>query len=269
MVLGLGMRTVWISLRALNYTDRAFRAAIGNLDKLKKAEQEQVKQALKMAEIGRLNVQVGMLYAATLTMMVSNIWNMLAATEAGQMHLGELAEVMEETKNAFADTLFGALRPLIDVFTNFLKLVRDVEGLRILILLVGIGVIAFMGLYSAYKMVTGAIAMYNAVRALQEFLENKGLLLKITDIKMTLLQAGAYWKLAVAISAAGGAFAIAFFALRDAPPIISAMIAVVLALAAAFFLLWAGISAATLGVAGVIGGAALGAALASASAATS
>jgi len=54
--------------------------------------------------------------------------------------------------------------------------------------------------------------------------------------------------------------------LKDMHPAVSAIIAVVLALAAAFFLLWAGISAATLGIAGVIGGVAAGAALASATA---
>jgi len=268
MVLGLGMRTVWISLRAMNYTDQAFRAAIGNLDKLQAAERQQVKAALQMAEIGKYNIQVGMLYAATITMMAMSLWQMLASTEAGQRQLAGLNTVMQETKSAFADTLFGALRPLIDAFTGFLMLLRDNEPLRILIILIGMAVAAFMMMYSVYKVVTGAIAMYNAMRTLQTFLESKGLFTKLMDINLTNLQTMAYFKLAIAVAAATGGFMLAYLALRGAPPIVSAIIAVVLALAAAFFLLWAGISAATLGIGALLGGAALGAALAAASSAT-
>jgi len=173
MVLGIGMRTVWISLRALNYTDRAFRAAIRNLDKLKDAEREQVKEALKMAEIGKMNIQVGLLYAATLSMMVSNIWNMLASTEAGKMHLAELTEVINETKSAFADTLFTALKPFIDVFTGFLRILRDNEPLRILIIMLGATVVILSAMYAGYKLLTGIHQMYTATLKVSQFLESR------------------------------------------------------------------------------------------------
>lgn len=266
MVLGIGMRTVWISLRALNYTDRAFRAAIKNLDVLKKAEREQVKEALKMAEIGKMNVQVGMLYAATLGMMVNNMWNMLASTEAGKAHLAELNELINETKSAFADTIFTALKPLIDIFSIFLRVLRDNEPLRILVILFASTAVLLSAMYAGYKLLVGIKQMYTATLGVAQFLEKKGLLIKVADFKTTLAQAGAHWQLAVAVAAAGGAFAVTFMLLKDMPAYVNAIIAVVLALAAAFWALFVAESAATWGIAAILGEAAAGAAMATAAA---
>jgi len=264
MVLGLGMRTVWISLRAMNYTDRAFRAAIMNLDKLEEKERDHVKQLLAQKEIARLNVQVGILYAATLAMMTTKVLGMLAATEAGKFHLSELTQVMNETKEAIADTLFTALKPLIDAFTGFLKLVRDVAPLRVAIIVIGALAAGLFALYAISKVVKGLQEGRAVAQAILTFLAKKQaesniqLTLSNYQLATSAKQLAFSWKM-VAISA-GAAFGI-FFLLKDIiGPLPAALIGVAVAigiLAAQLWLAAGAMSVLTWGLAAIAGGAAL------------
>ena len=83
MVMGMGMRSIWIALRATNYTDRAFRLAINNLDKLEKKEKAHVKLLIRQKQAAMANVAAGMMYAAMGYMMAGSLANIMAQTRVG------------------------------------------------------------------------------------------------------------------------------------------------------------------------------------------
>jgi len=208
MVMGLGMRTVWISLRALNYTDRAFRAAIINLDKLAKAERDHVKMLLAQKEVARMQVQVNLLYAATLSMMAGQLFNLMAQTEAGATYMSEFNQVIKELKVAFADTFFEILRPVLDVMKAFAVLLRDNEPLRKVIGFVAILAGALVMLYFTVKILTGIYQGYLLTQKIHSYLTDlavkKNIQLMVSNKGLTI----SWVTLGAAIKIALGSFAL-------------------------------------------------------------
>lgn len=266
MPAGLGIRTVWISLRAINYTDRAFKLATKNIANLEDKEKDLVKAYLREKDAARFAIQTNMLYAATLALTTQRVLSMLAATDSGQMHLSEFNEALEETKNAFADTLFTALRPLIDAMTGFLRVLSNNAPLRtVLVILAGLAVVG-AALVITVSSLNALYRSLAATQAIYSIITGKQTIVQIGNLTITRAQVIAYTKLALAVGAAFGIFYTIFTLLKGINPIFSAAIAVVLALAAALIKLYIAESFATLGVAAVAGAA--GAGLAAVTAAT-
>ena len=174
----------------------------------------------------------------------------------------ELSQSIQEVKVAFADTLFEGLKPFLDVFKGFLNILKDNAPLRVLILLVAGAAAVGLLLYGSYKLVTGAIAGYQAALKIMAILEKHGLVTKAAHTVSVHGVTMAYWQLAVAVAAALGTFALTYMILKDMPPAVNALIAVIFGLAAAFWALYIAESAASLGIAAALGGVAAGAAAA-------
>lgn len=169
MVLGMGMRTIWISLRAMNYTDQAFRASIRNVENLEKSEKQHLQTLLKQKDVARLTIQTGVLYAATIAMVGMQLASLLNMTQVGAEYMSEFNQTVDELKVAFADTLFEALKPLLDVLKVFMGFIRDSGPLRNVIVYVGLLAGGLFTLYAVYLILRGAIAQYNANLALNNF----------------------------------------------------------------------------------------------------
>lgn len=268
MVMGLGMRTIWISLRAMNYTDRAFRAAIGNLDSLDEAEKQHLKNMLAMKQEAQANVQAGMLYAAMAGMMAQQLFMFMSTTELGATYMAEFNQTLNETKIALADTFFEYMRPVLDILKTFLELVRDNAPLRVaVVILAGLATV-LLAVYGVSKMLTGAYEGIQIARKLNNWLAEHELIINKKLILSNQATAASSMTLGTALMYVGAAAAIGFgvfFALKD---VLGPMPALLLAVAAAMIplvvMLWkAGVamSILTAGVATIAGLAALGGAL--------
>ena len=269
MVLGMGMRTVWISLRAVNYTDQAFRASIINLKKLENAERNHLNLLFAQKDMARYQIQTNMLYAATLAMVYGELFRLTSETEVGAEYMSEFNETVKELKTAFADTFFEILRPVLDVISVFMGYLKEHEVLRKfvggIVLLGG----ALLMLIFVYKIISGLHTDHIMKQAIINYLTDlqtqKNIQLIATEKAHIITIHGvslSYFQLAAAVGMAGGAMAITFMLLKDVPAAVSAVIAVVFALAAAFWALFVAESAASLGVAAALGGVAAGAAAA-------
>lgn len=260
--MGIGLKSVWISLRATNYSDRAFRAAIGNLKDLEKAERKHAEQMIQLREIMRFNIATGVLWAANLSIVAQGIFGLMAQTQAGAEYMEGFNETINEAKVAFADTFFETLRPALDVVKGFLDILKENAPLRMVVMLTTFAAMALIGLYAATKLVVGIKAML----ALQLSVENQrrliGIGLKIKSIIVTKAETMAQWQLAAAVAAASGGFTVAYMALSALnQPIVSAIV-LIAALTAALWALYIAQSAVSLGIALVAGGVAAGAAAA-------
>ena len=268
MVAGMGMRTIWISLRALNYTDRAFQAAIGNLKNLTKQERENLKTALKMMEMGRFQIQAGMLYGAMLGMVGGQLFALMSQTKVGSGYMREFTKSIEDTKVAFADTFFEVLKPVLDVVRGFLNLIKQNAPLRTAVVILAMVSMALMGVYAASLVLSGIYKHMTAQMTINNFIRAKGVLIKFKAAMANITLAASNHALATSLVAvgisAGVAFAL-FFALKDIlGPLPAGIIAVAAAIAVLAAILWsaaAAVAILTVGVAAGLGAAAFASAV--------
>ena len=252
---GLGMRTVWISLRAMNYTDQAFRDSIRNMKDLTKADKEKVKQLLNDKDAAMKSIQVGVLYAAMTAMVAQRIGALLNLTQVGASYMSEFNASWNELKVSFADTLFTVLKPLLDVVKSFMEVIKNNGPLRTIVVVVALLGVGLLALYSAYMVVNGIMKMNAAMHAINAIITGKNtesmLAHTITVRGLTI----AYWQLALAAGASVAAFLI-FTSLatvigKDGATIIAVITAVTMAV----WLLYIALSAASGGVMAALGGA--------------
>jgi len=177
MVMGLGMKTIWISLRAMNYTDRAFKAAITNLDSLNKAEKTHLKQMLQMKQAAQANVQAGMLYAAMAGMMAGQLMAFMMSTAESSAYMRDFVDSLDEAKAALAETFVETLRPVLDVVKGFLNIIGDSPELRTAVVVVTLLGTALLGLYGASMLLKGISEGIAVTRQLNNFLITHKLLL--------------------------------------------------------------------------------------------
>jgi len=120
---GMGMRTIWITLRAVNYTERIFREVIRDLIKMEVLEKELGQRRLANLRIGNAMVMTGMMMAAVGAMMIQNLMQVAMATEKGAEEMSQLKSEMERAQVAFADAIYDILK-----FTGVLNVLHTILG---------------------------------------------------------------------------------------------------------------------------------------------
>ena len=234
---GLGMRTVWINLRAMNYSDQAFRDTIQNVNKLSEAEKSQYQQLIKNKDASMKQIQVGMLYAAMTMMIAQRVSQLVSTTQVGAQFMAGFNQSFTELKTSIADTLFTALKPLLDMLKSFMDLVKNNGPLKAIIAALIILSVAFLGVYSAVKVVDGMMRLHAATIELNDFLVKHHM---VTQTEHGMIINGlsiSYKMLAASIAGAFLGFAVAYEILQHVNPIISATIGIILALTAAIIFL--------------------------------
>jgi hypothetical protein len=251
---GLGMRTVWISLRAMNYTDQAFRDTIRNMKNLSKASKEKIKDLLSDKDAAMKSIQVGTLYAAMTMMVTQRLGQLLSLTQVGASYMSEFNASWQELKVSFADTLFTVLKPLLDVLQIFMNVIKNNSALRTVVVIVGLLGLGLFALYSVYMVLNGVMKMNAAMHAINAIITGKNtasLWAHTITIGTTTI---AYWKLAVAMGAAIGAFTICYTLLQGLSGPAQTAVAAIMLIVGALVALWALQSATTMGFALVAGG---------------
>lgn len=256
---GMGLRTIWITLRAVNYTERIFREVIRGVETLKGQQKKLNKEQLQSLRIGNAMIMTGMMMAVVGQMMLQNLWQMALATREGAIEMSQLTAEMEEAKIALADTIYGFLKVtgILDMFHGILAAISEDENLRkAIVLLIGVAG-ATMVLVGGIMLLAGAMKSYFIVA---EYLPQLLSMMKIgwlTEMIAVENTALAYWQLALA---AGAAFGV-FFLLKDIlGPIPAALIAISVGVGLLAVQLWlaaGAVSVLTGGLAAIAGAAAL------------
>jgi len=224
----LGLKTIWITMRAIDYTGRVFERAIKNIQNLSK---EQKKLAIASLRSGIEAFRAGMMWATL-----------------GQMLFQSGIEMAATTKT---------LKPLADMFKSLNDTLSKNEGLRVLLSLLMILGGLLMMVYGATLALAGVGKILYAVQILQTkgfaamIASILGLQGPLTALQMQLLMVGL---------AAGIGFAL-FFLLKDSlGPIPAMLIAVAVAVGILAIQLWlaaGAMSVLTWGLAAIAGAAAL------------
>ena len=159
MAIGLGMRTIWISLRAINYTDRAFRQAMRNVNNLSKAERIAAEGLMVLRAEMMATIMAGIMFAAMGAMVMGTMIGMMGETRIGAAYMEEFNAEMAEAKIIMADTFFVIMRPALDILKAFISLM---ERYPVIARLVGV----MAALAGVLLTVYGAYLILKAVREL-------------------------------------------------------------------------------------------------------
>jgi hypothetical protein len=251
------LRTIWITIRALNYASRVFDDIQKDITKLIGKETSLIGVNKELIKTTMQYAVAGIMMATLSNRITMQMFEMAGASGEGAIAIAHMNRQMEMTNRALGATIYEVLKAtgILDAFVNVLKIVERNKAFQILVagvmvLIAGLTALAavsfltgaaFHGLTIASKLASVALGLFNLVAQ---------------NGKISMMG------LAASIGAALSVFMI-FYTLGDAiGPWGSAIISVVMAIATAFWFMYAGVSAATMGVGLILGAGAAGAAIA-------
>lgn len=225
MGISIGVRSIWIGLRAMNYTSQAFRDVDRDVEKVKNSQKELQRQSLHMIQAGIMWMTLGSMFGLAIS-------NMIRASVEGSMYMAKFDQRMSEVIARIGDALLRVLKPALDVLISFLEWASQNQFLASLIawlMVLGTAVVFLGGAFLGLKGIMGGSIMNIFIGLLQ--------MLDPLTIGMLKFSAATHQ---VGIAAIGVAAGLAiFFALRDVlGPIPAAMVAIGVAVAFLALQLW-------------------------------
>ena len=154
--MGFGFfRTIWISLRAVNYTTQAFQDTVHGLTKLQQAQLR-----LKM-DAARNMMAVGAMYVAMGGMAIMIINRIMQQSELGEKVLGEFGDSVGKSMSKLGDSFARVMGPLLNIVAKILELATANPIISDLLAgLITIGAVILIAA-GAVKLFSGAIAILN------------------------------------------------------------------------------------------------------------
>lgn len=260
-------RTIWISIRATNYTTRAFQDTIRGL---KKMEQEQIKFQLRAK---RNMISLGALYMAFGGIAVNAIAGVLSMSARGQQVIDIFSQKAGKSLERLSEAFAKILSPILEVLAGILDFVTANPVLNTIAALAITFGTALLFVYGASKVVIGAIGILNIMmgkNAIATTASSQSLLTQWMPAAAA--ATGPTLTLAGAIQAVFAGFAIGFSIVTTVatlfgkmPAIVAAVTTAIIALAVAIWSAAGGLSVLTFGAAAVAGGAAIAGAIAASS----
>lgn len=242
-------RGIWIALRAVNYTNRAFAEVAKNLGNLQKAELDLIKRT------GNL-MQVGMIFIAVGGLVSSGIMEMINKSKLGGRYMEKFSETLDKSLAKIGGEIFTMIKPILDLTKAILELIGSNPALTHLaatfLLILGpvvmlAGAVVVLG--SAYRM----LANEAIVKAIASML-NLNIATKISEMGMK--------NLALATGAALGVFAAVYAIITSLYPVLGKLGTILVGVAVAVIGLAVAIAAMKAAAGDFTGIAFLGAALA-------
>lgn len=258
---GGGLRTVWISLRAINYTQKVFDDVIKNTNLMMQAETNAASATKNLTDMATHFVIAGAMMSVLALQLGGQLWNLAMSSQEGASQMAALQKNIDLTKGALADTIYEILQAtgILNLLNTVLTYIQENKWAQYLI--IGLAGVVIVGLAVAgmLLLLTGLMIMSTVAGA--NLSTMTGVLtmlfgnLTIAGIPLNIVLAN----LAASMLAVGAAFMI-FMALKDITGPIAAAIIAISALAVALWGLFVAESASSFGIAAAVGGAAAAAA---------
>lgn len=194
--IGLGMKTIWITLRAADYTAQAFNSTIKNTEKLKNKEKELGKENKSLANSTLAWFKAGLMTATLGVTLAGAIWNLASSSRAGAGDFARLNQQMFLTRQAFADTFYEALKAtgILSAIQTVLNILQNNKALQYI-------TIGFLGFLTILTLTLGVIRLFKAALALK--ITQMGIGTAVTKVYTTAVHG-----LKTAFSGLGGAMGI-------------------------------------------------------------
>ena len=258
MPLGIGMRSIWVALRAVNYSRPAFDQATSQVKALKAWQEKLIKHQQQVYQQSRMMIGVGLMYVAMGAMVAFAIQKMIAMSVAGSQYMDRFNQIAGKAAANIGTQLLKTLKPVLDILTGFMKLVAENKALARFIANMMVMATVFLLLNGTMKLVTGAMklmGLQSVYTGIQLKITAQGVQIAnlsfkslIATLNMALFLFTIIYSIADMLYEAFG---------HNLPATIAALIPIVIALGVAMWFVAGAVAVITVGVAAVAAGVAL------------
>lgn len=119
-------RGIWISLRASNYTNRAFTEVMKNVVGLEKAQIQLMRRAQMLSQIGMMFIAMGAMASMALMSLVSK-------SRLGARMLSLFGRRVDKALGRIADTILPAVSAVLEVIAAILDIIAGSPALNLLV----------------------------------------------------------------------------------------------------------------------------------------
>jgi len=144
------MRTIWVAIRGVNYTDRATREVGGNVDKLVRKQQELQTQMIQ-------TFAAGMLWSVMAAMMVGGMIKIMETSYQGRNAIRVFTRSLNKFTKALSEQFMKVLGPVISGLTSLMDAMAKNEPLMRLIVGLMIIVTVLMAVQGVTMLLTAAM----------------------------------------------------------------------------------------------------------------
>jgi hypothetical protein len=250
---GMSVRTIWITLRAINYTTQAFAMISRDIGNLQKSEKELIKHTNDMRNAAIKFISAGMMFTVLGLMVGNTLFSMAAASAEGAAAMAELNAKFEMTKQTLGGAIYEILKA-IHVF-DFLNYILDaIRQNPVLAYLIG----GLLIMAAAAAIVLGGLLLLSGAMLIfvgQSKLMYGWNLMNAYSLKFLNMELKT---LGASLGLAFGAFMLLYEVGKMLGPWAALVIGIILTVVAALIKLYIAESMSTLGFAAIIGGIAAG-----------
>lgn len=146
---GMGLRTVWVAIRGMNYSDRAFREVGGNITTLEE-RQKQMQRTMAITSIA-----AGAMFIALAAMASYSIGRLMDMTQKGHQIMFAFGKATENMLKSLGNAFVTVLGPSIQMLTSFLNAISRSQPLMAFFAVVATGLITLLSLYGVMLLLRG------------------------------------------------------------------------------------------------------------------
>jgi hypothetical protein len=239
--LGGNLRTIWITVRALNYTSKVFNDILNSMNTLMNTEKKMIESTKAMANEGLHFIQAGAMMVTLSVMLGSQIMNLAMKSTTGSMAMDALKTKMNEATVSLANAAYEVMKTsgVLNLLNSFLDaLNRNPTLAKLVIITISFvtALVALAGIMFLWKGITKEIIALQSLLKLQ--MEGSVLVCKSYDSAITVSTA-ATMGLGQALQFVLGGFGVAFMILSSLSGPARTAASVIAMLAGAFIALGA------------------------------
>lgn len=127
------MRTIWVALRAVNYSRPAFSQATSQVKALQAWQQRLMNQQKQMERQSRMMIGVGLMYSVMGAMVGFAIGKMISMSREGSQYMEKFSQVAGKAAAEIGKALFDTLKPALDVVLSLLRIISENKALATMI----------------------------------------------------------------------------------------------------------------------------------------
>jgi len=142
-------RTIWVSIRAVNYTTNAFRQVNKGLSELRQ----------RQLMLGKSLLQMGFIYMAMGGIVIQTLMGIMTKSRQGERVMMRFSRRMDKSLKSLGNSLVKILEPILNVVATLLEIATANPIIRDLIAYIGLGIAVFLTFAGVINIVKGALAI--------------------------------------------------------------------------------------------------------------
>lgn len=197
------MRTIWVSIRAINYTDQATRQVGRNISELQRKEQELRTESVKL-------MMAGVMWTTFAALAIVAISKIMEKSAEGRLALNQFERSMNKMLDSLGTAFAKVLGPMMKMLSGFFDIIAKYPAIANLIAVLATLVITCVALKGITMAVTGAVQYLGLAHLFQAQATAKVVQTQLFAAASTHTLSGAFMQLKASLGPALAMFMVFF-----------------------------------------------------------